>query len=409
MASESWLEWPFEEVIDFQEGPGILAKDFCDDGVPLVRLSGLERGASVLEGCNYLDPKSVEKRWAHFALQQGDILLSTSASLGRIAVVDADAVGAIPYTGIIRMRSRDERLYGPFIRYLLEGPDFQQQADMVGVGSVIRHFGPMHLRQMKVRLPAPSEQRAMTHILGTLDDKLELNRRTNGTLETMARAIFRSWFEEVSPNRAKADDLIRDGVLEIGDGYRAKNSEIGTPGLPFIRAGDLNNGIDTSGAEVLRHESVARAGTKVSRSGDVAFTSKGTIGRFARVTDGTEPCVYSPQVCFWRSLDRQKLHPAVLYCWMQSGDFMSQVEAVAGQTDMAPYVSLRDQRRMDVPLFPDSQQAVGAQIERLLARQALAATESRCLGTLRDALLPKLISGELRLKDVERFTERARA
>ena len=71
----------------------------------------------------------------------------------------------------------------------------------------------------------------------------------------------------------------------------------------------------------------------------MAFTSKGTIGRFARVTEHTAKFVYSPQVCYWRSLDPSQLHPAVLYCWMQSDDFREQVTAVAGQTDMAPYVS----------------------------------------------------------------------
>ncbi|MBI5441957.1 MAG: hypothetical protein HY900_12190 [Deltaproteobacteria bacterium] len=59
---------------------------------------------------------------------------------------------------------------------------------------------------------------------------------------------------------------------------------------------------------------------KVSRVGDVAFTSKGTIGRFARIGATTERFVHSPQVCFWPSLDKSKLHPAVLYCWMQSQD-----------------------------------------------------------------------------------------
>src|SRR5690625_1833099 len=123
MAGE-WTGTDFADAIDFQEGPGILAKDFHEQGVSLVRLSGLDRGASLLSGCNYLNPDLVAKKWAHFALQKGDILLSTSASLGRIAVVDDEGVGAIAYTGIIRMRPRDQRLIAPFIRYLLEGPNF---------------------------------------------------------------------------------------------------------------------------------------------------------------------------------------------------------------------------------------------------------------------------------------------
>jgi type I restriction enzyme S subunit len=200
-----WPEVPFPEAIDFQEGPGILAKDFREEGVPLVRLSGLERGGSVLDGANFVDPEVANKRWSHFALQAGDVLLSSSASLGRIAVVGPEGVGAIPYTGIIRMRPRDDRVVAPFIRYLLEAPDFQRQAEIAGVGSVMRHFGPMHLRQMAVRLPPREAQRAIAHILGTLDDRIELNRRMSDTLESIARAFFKSWFVDFDPVRAKAE------------------------------------------------------------------------------------------------------------------------------------------------------------------------------------------------------------
>jgi type I restriction enzyme S subunit len=229
----------------------------------------------------------------------------------------------------------------------------------------------------------------------------------SATLEAMARALFKSWFVDFEPVRAQAKDLINQGILEIGDGYRAKNSELGPPGLPFVRAGNLNDGFDTTGADVLRMESVAKAGTKISRPGDVAFTSKGTIGRFARVTDLTDRFVYSPQVCFWRSLRHDKIHPAILYCWMLSSDFVGQIEAVAGQTDMAPYVSLQDQRAMEVPIFPPDQSQVSGRVEALLARQALSSEECRTLAALRDTLLPKLISGEMRVKDAERALARA--
>ena len=146
-----------------------------------------------------------------------------------------------------------------------------------------------------VALPPIQEQRAIAHILGTLDDKIELSRRMNETLEAMARALFKSWFVDFDPVRAKVADLISSRVLEIGDGYRAKNSELGQKGLPFIRAGNLKNGFDTAGAEILCQESVAKAGGKVSHVGDVSFTSKGTIGRFARVTEHTAPRLSKPR------------------------------------------------------------------------------------------------------------------
>ena len=251
--------------------------------------------------------------------------------------------------------------------------------------------------RIPIVLPPIEEQRQIGHILGTLDDKIELNRQMNATLEAIARTLFESWFVDVDPARTTAERLIQDGALEVGDGYRAKNSELGEPGLPFLRAGDLNGGFDTSGADVLCADGVAKAGRKVSRPGDVAFTSKGTIGRFAQVSERTGQFVYSPQVCFWRSLDPARLHPAILFCWMQSDDLRAQIAAVAGQTDMAPYVSLRDQRRMKVPIFPASQQALAARIAPLFARRALAIEESNTLVSLRDTLLPRLIAGDVRL------------
>jgi type I restriction enzyme S subunit len=307
------------------------------------------------------------------------------------------------------LRARRGKVDARFLLYAYLGPQFQDTLRSRTIhGSTVDRIPLIDMPEFSILVPESlDEQRAIGHILGTIDDKIELNRRMSETLEAMAQALFTSWFAQLDPARATVAQLISDGVLEIGDGYRAKSSELGEPGLPFIRAGDLSNGFDTRGAAVLAQASVAKAGSKLSRPGDVAFTSKGTIGRFARVTDFTQPFVYSPQVCFWRSLNRQRLEPAVMYCWMQSTDLKAQINAVAGQTDMAPYVSLRDQRAMEVPIFPESQTLVARRLDPLLLRQALAEEESRGLTALRGALLPKLISGELRARTAESRIERA--
>src|ERR1700722_1422070 len=112
--------------------------------------------------------------------------------------------------------------------------------------------------------------------------------------------------------------LIRERVLDIGDGYRAKNSEMGSEGLPFARAGNIDGGFQLESADILDHRNVARAGDKISRSGDVVFTSKGTVGRFAFVKDDTPAFVYSPQLCYWRVLKPSVVHPRYLFYWMQS-------------------------------------------------------------------------------------------
>jgi len=145
----------------------------------------------------------------------------------------------------------------------------------------------------------------------------------------------------------KISDLIEAKFLIIGDGYRAKNLELSPDkGLPFARAGNINDGFQLENAECLAPENLHKVGEKVSQIGDVLFTSKGTVGRVAFVTNETPEFVYSPQLTWWRAIDTQQIYPEFLYCWMRGQEFISQINSFSGQTDMAAYVSLKDQRQM---------------------------------------------------------------
>lgn len=151
----------------------------------------------------------------------------------------------------------------------------------------------------------------------------------------------------------KVSDLIASKVLVIGDGYRAKNSELSpNAGLPFARAGNINDGFQFGDAEYLAPENLHKAGDKISRIGDVLFTSKGTVGRIAFVAESTPKFVYSPQLTWWRVLDIHQIDPKFLYCWMRGREFISQINSFSGQTDMAAYVSLKDQRQMMYVTLP---------------------------------------------------------
>ena len=154
-------------------------------------------------------------------------------------------------------------------------------------------------------------------------------------------------------------DLIANGKLAIGDGYRAKNSELDREGLPFARAGNISEGFRFEGADRFPEEELGRVGDKISQPGDVVFTSKGTVGRLAFVRETTPRFVYAPQLCYWRSLDHKLVDPRWLHCWMQGTEFERQISGVKGQTDMADYVSLGDQRNMEITLPPlEDQRAI---------------------------------------------------
>ena len=157
-------------------------------------------------------------------------------------------------------------------------------------------------------------------------------------------------------------ELIDTGSLEIGDGYRAKNSELSTSGLPFARAGNIRDGFHFDDADCFPTENLHRVKNKASIPGDVVFTSKGTVGRFAFVRENTPRFVYSPQLCFWRSLDTALIDPRYLFYWMSGPEFFRQFKEVSGQTDMAEFVSLRDQRDMRITLPPVREQRAIARV-----------------------------------------------
>ena len=125
---ERWEAVPFKSRIAFQEGPGIMASEFRDDGVPLLRISCLRGDSATLDGCNYLDPESVSRRWSHFAVKPDDYLLTSSGSLGSVSQANEEVAGAIPYTGIIRLWPKlPAGVHMDFVRYFLVSELFAAQ------------------------------------------------------------------------------------------------------------------------------------------------------------------------------------------------------------------------------------------------------------------------------------------
>ena len=124
-------------------------------------------------------------------------------------------------------------------------------------------------------------------------------------------------------------DLIANGKLSIGDGYRAKNSELGMSGLPFARVRNVNGGFHFDDADRFPEDDLGKVGEKISQPGDVVFTSKGTVGRLAFVRETTPRFVFSPQICFWRTLDPDLLDGRWLYYWMHGSEFGQQTSGVS--------------------------------------------------------------------------------
>jgi type I restriction enzyme S subunit len=156
--------------------------------------------------------------------------------------------------------------------------------------------------------------------------------------------------------------LVDEGTLEIGDGYRAKNEELGGDGPIFLRAGHVTDShIDFSGVERFRAELEPRLRSKLSRPGDAVVTTKGnSTGRTTFVSPTMPSFVYSPHLSYWRSKNRDRIAGAFLRYWSKGSEFSEQLAGMKASTDMAPYLSLVDQKRLTISLPPiGDQRAIG--------------------------------------------------
>jgi type I restriction enzyme S subunit len=309
------------------------------------------------------------------------------------------------------------------------------RADISGylTGSTMPKLTQGNMNRIPLLTPPLAEQRAIAHILGTLDDKIQLNRRMSETLEAMARALFKSWFVDFDPVRAKA--VGRDPGLPqpLADLFPARlvDSELGeipeaweVKRLPDVIA--VNPPCDLRKGEVAPYLDMANMPTRGHAPDSVIERPFGSGMRFmngdtlvARIT----PCLENGKTAFvdfladgevgWGSTEYIVLRPLpplpahFAYCLARSEAFRDfAIQSMTGSSgrQRVPAEALE---HFLLPMPPPRvAEAFGQQIAPLFARASLATTESRTLAALRDALLPKLISSELRVKDAEKFLER---
>jgi type I restriction enzyme S subunit len=338
--------------------------------------------------------------------------------LVRPTLVDNNMMGAIPVT---------KGLDPKFFFYALSQFDFGEIAG----GTALPYLTVSTLSQLNISLPPLSEQRAIAHILGTLDDKIELNRRMSETLEAMARALFKSWFVDFDPVRAKAEGrdpglpqpladlfparLVDSELGEIPEGWEVKSLDeiarflnglalqkyppVGDRSLPVIKIAQLRSGnttgVDRATADLDEDYIVNDGDILFSWSGSLECVlwagGKGALNQHLfKVTSATYPR--------W-------------LCYLGVHLHLERFRHIAaGKATTMGHIQrhhLSDAQLVVPPI--QLLRAITERIEPIIESLWKRAVESRTLAALRDALLPKLISGELRVKDAEKFIESATA
>jgi type I restriction enzyme, S subunit len=383
MPGAGWETVPLPDVLEFREGPGILARDFGRAGVPLIRLAGLKRGAGLLDGCNYLEPGVVARRWSRFQVAAGDVLLSASASLGEVAVVGPEAAGAVPYTGIIALRPASDKIVPAFVAHALAAPRFRAQIEAMGAGSVLRHFGPTHLRRMTVELPPRGQQAGIAAVLGALDAKLAACRRIAAACDALrtaalARALARG------PGRPRPLSALADFV----NGRPYTRDASGT-GRMVVRIAELTSG---PGPATVRSDAAVPA-DHVAGPGDILFAWSGslTVARWYR------PAAIVNQHIF-KVIPAPGVPPWLVYELISAR--LPAFRAIAA--DQATTLGHIQRRHLDEPVPvppPDALARLDAALAPLWDRALAAEREGLALARLRDAAAARLLAGQVTVAD----------
>ncbi len=298
----------------------------------------------------------------------------------------------------------------PFLRWLVRGPEWWEQIGRyLNVGAVFDSLKCADVPNFELRIPPLKEQHAIAHILGTLDDKIELNRRMNETLEAMARALFKSWFVDFEPVRAKAEGRDPGLPKPIADLFpdRLEDSELGeTPaGWQPTRWGELitleyGKSLSGYGIEAGVYPVYGTNG-RIGHHSVPLCTHAGIIigrkGAYRGVHFSSEPFFVIDTAFYVEPRRPVELRWAYYELLRQDINSMDSGSAI-------PSTSRDDFYSLPVLIPPfEVQHAFTHLLQPVWVRQKRSEEESSTLATLRDTLLPKLISGEIRIRDAERF------
>jgi type I restriction enzyme S subunit len=290
-----------------------------------------------------------------------------------------------------------------------------------GSGSVFTNLKTEILKRHKVRLPPLPEQRAIAHILGTLDDKIELNRRMSETLEAMARALFKAWFVDFEPVRAKMEGRWRRG--ESLTGLPAHLYDLFPDCLVDSELGEIPEGWEVKtldslasiqGGKQLPTEDCKQRGKfpVYGANGIMGFADRATHDRFVIAFGRAGAYCGSVNWTYGGAWINNNASSVVPYNWPEYVLQVMLTTDFEGMRTGSAQPFIPNSSLASMPVIQPTEQVLDAycsMVAPLRLREQAHAVESRTLAALRDALLPRLISGELRVKDAEKFIESATA
>lgn len=368
-------------------------------------------------------------------LEPGDLLLNITGdgvTFARACEVPPDVLPACVNQHVSIIRVNRSVADPGFVLGYLTHPLIKPYIESFNAGGSRRAITKGHIESFEIPLPPLTEQRAVSRILRTLDNKIELNHQMRETLEAMAHALFKSWFVDFDPVRAKTEGrdpgvperlanlfsnhLVHSQIGEIPDGWDVRpfsdTVDVIGGGTPKTSVAEYWGGhipwfsvvdapypsdawvIDTE--KKITHAGLDNSATRMLSVGTTIISARGTVGRVALV--GTPMAMN--QSCYAL---RARVGARGFFNYFVASDLVRILQQRA-HGSIFDTITRETLAGVNIVVPPsDLVDAFESHVENLMQRVRLNLSESRTLAALRDTLLPKLISGELSVKDAEPF------
>ncbi len=420
MAGE-WQTARIEEVAERVAmgpfGSSIKVETFVSEGVPVI--SGQHLHGSRVDdkpGFNFITQEHAEKL-RNANVQRGDVIFTHRGTIGQVSYIPSTSayVCYVISQSQFFLRPDKNKVLPEFLVAYFRSPEGQHKllanTSQVGVPSIAQPV--TYLRSLEIPLPPLPEQRAIAHILGTLDDKIELNRRMSETLEAMARALFKSWFVDFDPVRAKAEGRDPGLPKPLADLFPARlvDSELGE--IPEgWEVATLESLASIQGGKQLPTEECKPYGTfpVYGANGIMGFAERATHHGFVMAFGRVGAYCGSVHWTYGGAWINNNASSVVPLQWVE---YVLQVMLTAdfeGMRTGSAQPFIPNSSLASLLVIRPSEEVLDrfcSIVAPLRLQEQATAKESRTLAALRDTLLPKLISGELRVKDAEKFIGRA--
>ena len=407
------FEWPMVTIDDVCE----MIVDCVNKTAPVVeeptpyrmiRTTNIRNGRIDLSECRFVDEATYVKWTRRAELRFGDVLLTREAPIGEVGFV-LEPKGLFLGQRVMQYRANAKVLSPRFLLYSFLSPALQHQfGSHEGSGSVVSHIRVGDCFKFKLKLPSMAVQSEIAALLGALDDRIAVLRETNATLEAIAQALFKSWFVDFDPVRAKSQGLAPAGMDEATAALFPDSFDESALGL-VPRAwstGKVEDLLELAYGKALKATDRVAGDVPVYGSGGVtglhncALVDSPTVVVGRKGTVGSlywedRPCFPIDTVFYVRA------RVPLTFCFYQ----LSVLGLEGMNTDGAvPGLNRNNVYRLAVVIPPPPVLAAFDELAANLRSKIFAnERQAQTLATLRDTLLPRLISGQLRLPEVEAF------